>query len=887
MTTTGRLTSFFALPADDFERMVSVLNFLFLSFEHPDADVLISSIEKGPLYREMIALSGDTRSSLRSLLLRVYDMFSEFSRFCILPTSIDILSMDNADNFLSINSILESLYSYVHENDIPISILFRSPHGRRVSSESYEYLSVNFSPATCQSGLILLKNGDVEYFFGNNVDELMSMIRNTLNINCLRSSSIIPIEMCCFSLGDNHSWDAQTISLLNKLRFEEMKKTIINLRNGVSESVHQHYSRDADSQKSAETSHDNILNLEVTSSSPTCENRIEISQTGLKHSVENMENICVSCVDKVENHLEELSSDYYGVFNTDKWTKHSSSTSFQQQNQVLPTESQFSPSKKTLEIVDLLNSFTSPSPDSRFKVDNQELKAVRDHLGNSFVDEMMTSIDILRSSHDSARGEDLASFGYRAYLSIRDRVLRSTIRDSFSTDGGSSVSSIDIPGRSEGKDEVLSTSQNKLVHSVVFSCNRSLPAIAESPSTVFSTDNIDYSDSSSDICDDSAVPKKLNMSCNRFSYDDFEFQDPELDPVNVPLDVFNFVSKNNAVAAEKNQIDDLDLMGTESVDTPDEKGADISTGLVNPEVTKSFKSKESAHCNEINTTHMNATHLGSSNDEAVITGYTDLMHHDEDFQYLTLETDVSEKLISDLKLSKEAILLSSARKRNSLFEMRKEYALLYTKTRHKADDKISEIHEDESIPYTPEAISSAVSNVIPQDSSLIQKHVSFEIGISDSSCRKESSSLSNPKNGLNDVNDESRISERQKVRGGSVKPAVIQPPRKVGNLQQVKNALNMLCLAGGHLEQSRKEALAALDHSCTIPDVKQFLIVLGDLLSLSYKGLYSLDSSQQLLRIHGKGPKEVNLKDKAVAITKFFKFESSSRSFKSITTKVF
>ena len=61
----------------------------------------------------------------------------------------------------------------------------------------------------------------------------------------------------------------------------------------------------------------------------------------------------------------------------------------------------------------------------------------------------------------------------------------------------------------------------------------------------------------------------------------------------------------------------------------------------------------------------------------------------------------------------------------------------------------------------------------------------------------------------------------------------------------------------------------------------QFLIVMHQSKMLSFKGLYLVDSyTGDICKLTGRGPKQLSLN----LITEYFKYESSSRSFRKLPT---
>jgi len=123
---------------------------------------------------------------------------------------------------------------------------------------------------------------------------------------------------------------------------------------------------------------------------------------------------------------------------------------------------------------------------------------------------------------------------------------------------------------------------------------------------------------------------------------------------------------------------------------------------------------------------------------------------------------------------------------------------------------------------------------------------------------------------------------------------------KLSNQQQIKNAICNVCLAGVHHEAQRAEALAAIDYwhlgegaearkrelrgavdtSAPAPAVAQFLVLFFHSKSLSFRGLYAVDPyTGDISKIYGRGPRTLP----TACIEGYFKYESSSRSFKKLS----
>lgn len=167
-----------------------------------------------------------------------------------------------------------------------------------------------------------------------------------------------------------------------------------------------------------------------------------------------------------------------------------------------------------------------------------------------------------------------------------------------------------------------------------------------------------------------------------------------------------------------------------------------------------------------------------------------------------------------------------------------------------------------------------------------------------STARPQSTARSNP-------NISARISTaRSSARG------IARGSGAVSNYQQVKNALTFVCLAGGHAEEDRKTVLGILDElnsktqtsamirseegelnqggkeeeAVSSVSINQFLILLHKSKTISFRGVYGVDSyTGEVLKLFGRGPRVLDMS----LTEEFLKYESSTRSFKSIMTKTF
>lgn len=124
---------------------------------------------------------------------------------------------------------------------------------------------------------------------------------------------------------------------------------------------------------------------------------------------------------------------------------------------------------------------------------------------------------------------------------------------------------------------------------------------------------------------------------------------------------------------------------------------------------------------------------------------------------------------------------------------------------------------------------------------------------------------------------------------------------KLSNQQQVKNAISNVCLAGGHYEGQRAEALGAIDYwhmgegaetrkrdlrgavdTSPTTAVTHFIILFYHSKSLAFRGIYAVDPfTASTHKIFGRGPKSLP----TLSIEDYFKYESSSRSFKKLPVK--
>ena len=97
---------------------------------------------------------------------------------------------------------------------------------------------------------------------------------------------------------------------------------------------------------------------------------------------------------------------------------------------------------------------------------------------------------------------------------------------------------------------------------------------------------------------------------------------------------------------------------------------------------------------------------------------------------------------------------------------------------------------------------------------------------------------------------------------------------KLSTKNLMKNAIIML-LGGSLAEETRKQALKALeDATCDY-----FIISLKDSKNHGYKSLYSVSTSDVLVKVHGIGPQTI----KSSQVTNYYKFDCGSKNFKDIS----
>ena len=106
-------------------------------------------------------------------------------------------------------------------------------------------------------------------------------------------------------------------------------------------------------------------------------------------------------------------------------------------------------------------------------------------------------------------------------------------------------------------------------------------------------------------------------------------------------------------------------------------------------------------------------------------------------------------------------------------------------------------------------------------------------------------SISSKSHGSNQTKGrESRASSVGRITPGTM----ARPQKALSNIQQVKNAINNVCLAGAHYDVQRTEALKAVEScSCAVltdPEsvpITQFLVLFYHSKSLSFRGIYAVE----------------------------------------------
>ena len=100
----------------------------------------------------------------------------------------------------------------------------------------------------------------------------------------------------------------------------------------------------------------------------------------------------------------------------------------------------------------------------------------------------------------------------------------------------------------------------------------------------------------------------------------------------------------------------------------------------------------------------------------------------------------------------------------------------------------------------------------------------------------------NNNNNINSTNSNKRATSVGRSTPGRI---INRPQKTLSNLQQVKNAINHVCLAGGHYETQRNEAVRAVETCSVLTDqesvpISQFLVLFFHSKSLSFRGIYAV-----------------------------------------------
>ncbi|KAJ3226399.1 Calmodulin-regulated spectrin-associated protein 2 [Clydaea vesicula] len=135
---------------------------------------------------------------------------------------------------------------------------------------------------------------------------------------------------------------------------------------------------------------------------------------------------------------------------------------------------------------------------------------------------------------------------------------------------------------------------------------------------------------------------------------------------------------------------------------------------------------------------------------------------------------------------------------------------------------------------------------------------------------------------------ESSDTQRKSLTGDSSKyketkiSLPVQKCKNLSNKKLIRNALIHVCLAGKVNENTLTEVLEDLDES----KYENFIILFKGLKNNTFRGLYSYDSNlNQVLKTYteSQGPDSLTTDD----VIEFYKYDSGSRTFKSIPTKSF
>ncbi|KAG5459944.1 MAG: microtubule-binding calmodulin-regulated spectrin-associated-domain-containing protein, partial [Olpidium bornovanus] len=100
------------------------------------------------------------------------------------------------------------------------------------------------------------------------------------------------------------------------------------------------------------------------------------------------------------------------------------------------------------------------------------------------------------------------------------------------------------------------------------------------------------------------------------------------------------------------------------------------------------------------------------------------------------------------------------------------------------------------------------------------------------------------------------------------------------NRQLVRNALVHICLAGTVNTNTKEEVLEDLDGFAG----DNFVILFRGTKDHAFRALYSYDAkTSEVLKVYGTGPMSLT----GAQVAEFYKYDSGSRSFKTVPTKSF
>eukprot|EP00752_Nemacystus_decipiens_P010612 g9450.t1 len=181
-------------------------------------------------------------------------------------------------------------------------------------------------------------------------------------------------------------------------------------------------------------------------------------------------------------------------------------------------------------------------------------------------------------------------------------------------------------------------------------------------------------------------------------------------------------------------------------------------------------------------------------------------------------------------------------------------------------------HYDSPLAHRP---STPGNDYTPRTSSAVRPRSLSLSGNNDSYTRRVAGSLGDS-NGTDGGGGRPRLPAPGAVSAAS--PAVRGFSRR-SNRKLVRNAINFLCLAGGHLEKKKARVLEALDSH----PAANFVVLLAHTKLLSFKGLYACNGDEDGTadRVFGLGPPHVD----ATMVSGFFKYNSAAREFREVHSK--